>query len=115
MEVVLATTFDEYVAWMAANSPHATVLDWWRRLDLALREYLAGSRVPTKARTAIEATIAADARLGSNVADQVRHMREMRNVVAHDPDVHISSEDAVHYASKALRLISVLTWATVRG
>ena len=43
-----ATTFDEYVGWMALNSPHATVLDWRRRLECALNEYAATLRAPSR-------------------------------------------------------------------
>ena len=41
MDVPFAKNFNDYVALMSANSPHALVMDWWRRLDLTLHEYAA--------------------------------------------------------------------------
>ena len=35
----LATTFEDYLQIMAIESPHALILDWWGRLDLAIKEY----------------------------------------------------------------------------
>jgi hypothetical protein len=53
MEVAFAQNFNDYVAVMVASSPHALVMDWWRRLDLALREYFTLRRVvgPANRRT----------------------------------------------------------------
>jgi len=39
MEIPVAKNFDDYVAVIAANSPHILVMDLWRRLDLTLRDY----------------------------------------------------------------------------
>ena len=33
METAFAKNFNDCVAVMAANSPHALVMDWWRRFD----------------------------------------------------------------------------------
>jgi hypothetical protein len=38
-EISVAKNFNDYVAAIAANSPHILVMDWWRRLDLALMDY----------------------------------------------------------------------------
>jgi len=40
MPLRVATTFDEHIRLMTAESPHGTLLDWWRRLD-PLTQYLA--------------------------------------------------------------------------
>ncbi len=50
MEAQWPKTFTEYVAWMASNSPHATLLDWWRRLELNLKEYAASRGLTAHAR-----------------------------------------------------------------
>jgi hypothetical protein len=36
MEVAFAKNFNDCVAVMAANSPHALVMDWWHRFDLRM-------------------------------------------------------------------------------
>ncbi len=34
-----ATTFEEYVDTIATESPHAAMMDWFRRLELTLHDY----------------------------------------------------------------------------
>ena len=36
---VYARTLDEFVELLAENSPHAAVLEWWRRVDRAIDLY----------------------------------------------------------------------------
>ncbi len=114
MEGRYATTFDEYVAWMATNSPHATVLDWGRRLEWALNEYSATLPAPSPGENAwqrIQTAIANDPRLGRDAATTLRQMRDLRNGVAHDPRVSVSPEQAADYARQANSLIWALTSA----
>jgi len=40
MQDLTFRTFAEYVDVIGRNAPHALVLDWWRRLDLALLDYV---------------------------------------------------------------------------
>lgn len=110
MEVTVAKNFNEYVAVLAANSPHGLIMDLWRRLDLAVGEYLDafGSTVKRRKRSAIEETLALDPALGSRFVDSVRRLRVVRNRVAHQPIYHHSSEEAIGYARHALALIGVI-------
>jgi len=110
MEVIVAKNFDEYTAVMAANSPHGLIMDLWRRLDLAVREYLYafGSTANRGNRPAIEEALALDPALGPRFADAIRRLRLVRNQVAHEPIYHHSSEDAIRYARQAFVLIGVL-------
>ncbi len=109
MEIPFATNFNDYVALMAANSPHALVMDWWRRLDLALREYVALRQVVgPRNRRAMEEAVSLDRALGSGFADCIRRLRLLRNQVAHEPIYHQSSEDATGYARHAFTLIAAL-------
>jgi len=101
MEIQFATNFSDYVALMAANSPHALVMDLWRRLDLALCEYDRALRqvVDLRNRRATEEAVSLDRALGPGFADCIRRLRLLRNQVAHEPIYHHSSEDAAGYAN----------------
>ncbi len=108
MEAPFATTFTEYVAWMASNSPHATMLDWWRRLELALREYANSRDLPPRARhDRLEDAVSEDPYLGPEIAAKLRCLRQRRNTAAHGPHRHVSRDEAVRYAERALELIGI--------
>lgn len=117
METRYATNFDEYVGWMSVNSPHATVLDWGRRLECARNAYIASLYPFSRdANTwqVLQTTIVNDRRLehiprlGHIVATLLAEMRDLRNRVAHDPEAHVSPEQATDYARQALSLIWIL-------
>ena len=110
MDVPVATTFDQYVAIIAANSPTATVLDCWRRLDLALQDYgmLLPTPVDAQDRDMIEAAIARDKALGQELAANLRNLRHIRNRVAHESSVQLSSEDATSFARQTFALVGAL-------
>jgi len=105
-----AHTFDEYVGWMAVNSPHATVLDWWRRLDRGLDEYApAPPPRPRRHRwRALESALTADPCFGPMAVELLRAMRVLRNRVAHEPGVYLSPQQAALYAQLALQFIGSL-------
>ena len=111
MEVPVATTFDQYVAIIATNSPAAIVLDCWRRLDLALGDYgmLLPRPVNAQDRGAIEAAIARDKALGQELAATLRNLRDLRNRVAHEATVQLSSEDATGFARQAFAVLGALS------
>lgn len=110
MEVPFAKNFNDYVALMAATSPHALMMDWWRRLDLALREFAdtLGLIVALRNRRAIEEAVSQDRALGPGFADCIRRLRLLRNRVAHESVSVYSSEDAAGYARHAFTLIAAL-------
>lgn len=110
MEVPVAKNFNDYVALMATNSPHALVMDLWRRLDLALGEYTDALRlvVAPGNRRAIEEAVSLDRALGPGFADCIRRLRLLRNQVAHESIYNLSSEDARGYARHAVAIIAVL-------
>ena len=55
-----ATNFDEYVSAMVEESPHAVVLDWYRRLELAIQAYLADRQIQYALGRRAEAVIGRD-------------------------------------------------------
>jgi hypothetical protein len=110
MEIPFATTFSEYVNLLAVNSPHALVMDWWRRLDLALHEYDHSLRqvVGPRNSRAIEEAVSLDRALGPGISDSIRWLRLLRNQVAHESIYNLSSEDAADYARHVFTLIGAL-------
>ena len=120
MAAAYATTFAEYVDWMATNAPHATVMDWWRRVDQAVSGYFADHglrrpRMPAAYPQKIEPQIAADPDLGRPVAELLQRLRRLRNRVEHGEPGAPSREEAVAYAQDALRLIGILTFGGPLG
>ena len=109
MEISLAKNFDDYVAGMAANSPHALVMDWWRRLDLGLQDY-GDSLMPmvdSRNRDALEKAVSQEQTLGPGVAGLIRELRQLRNRAAHE-SIYLSAKDATIYARQAFSLIAAL-------
>jgi len=108
----LATTFEEYVQILAIESPHALILDWWSRLEIAINEYFeiygmaVRSPIPSK-----EQAISNDPRLGPEITAQLRELRLIRNKVAHDKRKPISVDDATQYAQKSNELIWIIAGA----
>ena len=99
------TTFDEMVGALALNTPHALVLDWWRRLERAIDDYFKARRLPRPAAIEAEKTIAGDPELGPAVADEVRQLCQIRNAIAHEEPQPIGRDEAASYAAKCLDLI----------
>ena len=109
MQDLAFRTFAEYVDVVGRNAPHALVLDWWRRLDLAVRDYFQslGEKRPLT-RNGEEKRIADDPQLGPAVALALPQLRRSRNAVAHE-QIILAPSDAAAYAEAALRMIGKLT------
>ena len=109
MEPLVAKNFNDYVTVMAINSPHALVMDGWRRLDLSLRDYAEAVRrvVGPRIRSPIEQVVSQDNALGPKFAGVIRQLRRLRNRVAHE-SIYVSSEEAAAYARRTFSLIAVL-------
>lgn len=108
MPVEPAGNFAEYVDLMATNSPHATVMDWWRRLDMALHNYYDEEVSGTApSREDLEKRIALDSNFGEAGRRLLRRLRRCRNRVAHG-SIQISREEAVRFAQESLRFIGAL-------
>ena len=97
-------TFDEMVRVLAHETPHALILDWWRRMEDLLgqltQRYYGRRFNASKALTRLQS----DAWLATDVATVLHSMRRIRNIVAHGRCFCISAEDAALYAAIALHL-----------
>jgi hypothetical protein len=99
-----ATNFDELVLPMAEEAPHAVVLDWYRRLEMTIRSYLASRGANFRNGPDAEQVIAADPLLGAATAEAIAELRTVRNRIAHAWEP-FASADSVMFARKALVLI----------
>lgn len=93
---------------LAAEDPASVVLGWWRRVEMALAYYTIsyhGKRMTSASQA--EAHIAIDGRVGSDCINQLRSLRRVRNVVAHQSEP-VSPKEAIDFASGALDVIWTL-------
>ena len=102
-------TFDEMTSALAENTPHALILEWWRRTEGALAYFTiahCGRRFDSSyaALTRVES----DPRLGPHVVQALHGLRRIRNAVAHGPRIHIAPADATLYAALALHFIGIV-------
>jgi hypothetical protein len=104
---MMATNFEEFVHKIAEEAPHLVILDWYRRLDFAVRDYRKAVRVRMAPRETQEAMIARDPLLGTIVAKQLTVLRTTRNKVAHT-GITVSSDTAIAYARQCFALIGVI-------
>lgn len=103
-----ATSFEEYVDIIATESPHAAIMDWARRLNLAIDHYFKELGERRGSANEVERRIASDQKLGPDVAAKLRELRRTRNAVAHEDVGPLSREEAIRYAEDVFRLMWVL-------
>jgi len=106
-ERVTATNFEEFVLPMAEEAPHAVVLDWYRRLELMIRDYVVSRHLSYRNGAEAEHVIANDRLLGTDVATSIQRLRLLRNQVAHRSRA-LDSSEAVAFARESLDLIGRL-------
>lgn len=107
-----ATNFEDFVQSIAEEAPHAVILDWYRRLELMIRDYVASRGIRYRNAMHAEAVVQADILLGTAVAEAAARLRHFRNEVAHTPNV-VTSVQAVAFARESLALIGQL-WSAKR-
>jgi hypothetical protein len=105
-----ATSFEEYVDIIATESPHAAIMDWWRRLNLALDHYIKELGKWRGKAKEVERHVASDPKLGPGMAARLCELRLMRNAVAHENVGPLSLEAAIPYAKDTFQLIGALTF-----
>lgn len=102
-----ANNFDELVVPMSEETPHAVILDWYRRLELMIRHYLTSRYLSYTNGPAAERVIARDALLGADVASAIKELRWFRNEIAHESQ-SLTPARAVAFARESLDLIGQL-------
>src|SRR5687767_1716548 len=95
-----ARNFSELMAALASEAPHAVVLDWFRRLELATNDYRLAHGITARD---FETFLNADPLAGPSAVSSYRRLRALRNEVAHRP-TSLTEEQAVLFAGEALIL-----------
>ena len=110
-----ARTFDEFVDILATNSPHATILEWWRRVDRSIDSYFEekGIRRPSRWGES-ESLLAADPKFWLVGVQLIQELRCVRNRVAHDEIGPLSKEQAEGFARSAFRIVGTLVFGAPR-
>ena len=98
------TNFEDFVTLMAEEAPHALVLDWYRRLELTVRAYLASRGLDFVNGPGAEHVIAQDAQLGPAASTTMTELRTIRNKLTHGWEP-LGQADAVAFARRAFALI----------
>ena len=110
--VGLAPTFDDHIAIVATESPHAAILDWWRRLDRAAQDHFALCHGrAAKNHRELEQHIATYPNLGVEVSTRITSLRRRRNAVAHEDVRPLSPDEADSYARGVFYVIGALVRA----
>jgi hypothetical protein len=106
-----ATTFHEHIEILAIESPCALILEWGRRLELALKNYRKVLDLQDNPWKDFADVLQADRLVGCEVSAQIIDLRNRRNEVTHEAPKCISAHDAIQYAHKAEDIVWLLGMA----
>lgn len=101
-------TFEEHIEIIAAESPCALILEWGRRLELAVKNFgrvVGASEGPWG--KYVNALLN-DPLVGEEVSSEINRLRNMRNKVTHEPPSGIAAHDATEFARKAEEIVWLL-------
>lgn len=103
-----STTFEEHIEILAVESPSGLILEWGRRLELALKSYRNALGLQEKPWKDFADALQADQLVGPQVSAQIIQLRGQRNVVAHEMPKCILTDEAIQYAQKAEEFVWLL-------
>ena len=95
-----ATTFEKHIEILAAESPCVLILEWGRRLELAVKNF---GRVVGMSKGQwmkyMEALLN-DPLVGEELSSEINRLRSRRNEVAHEQPKCIATDEAIQFARK---------------
>jgi hypothetical protein len=100
-----STTFEEHIEILAAESPCALVLEWGRRLELAVKNFARVVGVSEGLWRKYMQGLLNDPLVGGEVSSETNRLRNMRNKVAHEPPRGMAAHDATEFARKAVEIV----------
>ena len=101
----LSTTFEEHIGILAEESPCALVLEWGRRLELAVKNFGRVVGVSEGPWGKYVKALLNDPLVGEEISSEINRLRNMRNKVAHEPPSGIAAHDAIEFARKAEEIV----------
>lgn len=102
------TTFEKHIEILAIESPCALILEWGRRLELALKNYRKVLGLEDNPWKDFADVLQADRLVGPEVSAQIIDLRNRRNEVAHETPKCIPADDAIQYTRKAEDIVWLL-------
>ena len=100
-----STTFEEHIEILAAESPCALILEWGRRLELAVKNFGGGVGVSKGPWSEYMAALLNDPMVSKEVCSEINRLRSRRNEVAHEQPKCIATEEAIKFARKAEEIV----------
>lgn len=96
-------TWNEYVDRLSSISPHATVLEAWRRVELSKGHYLAArSMGATVSHDVLAARLSADPRFPSALVPTIQQLKALRDDIAHRESISaLQKSEAMEFAHLA--------------
>jgi hypothetical protein len=104
----LSTTFEGHIEILAAESPCALVLEWGRRLELAVKNFARVVGVSEGPWRKYTEALLNDPLVGEDILSEISRLRSMRNKVAHEPPRGMAAHDATEFARKAKEIVWLL-------
>src|SRR5262249_15183658 len=104
----LSTTFEEHIGILAVEAPCALVLEWGRRLELAVKSFGRVVGLSEKHWEKYLQALRNDPLIGKEISFEVHRLRNMRNKAAHEPPSGLSAHDAMEFACKAAEIVWLL-------
>lgn len=101
----LSTTFEEHIEILAAESPCALVLEWGRRLELAVKNFGRVVGVFEGPWRKYMEALRNDPLVPEEISSETNRLRTMRNKVAHEPPRGMATHDAIEFARKAEEIV----------
>ena len=107
----LSMTFEEHIGVLGAESPCALVLEWGRRLELAVKSFGRAVGLSEGPWWKYVKALLNDPLVGEEISSEITRLRNMRNKIAHEPPSGIAAHDATEFARKAEKIVWFLAKA----
>jgi hypothetical protein len=96
-----STTFEEHIEILAAESPCALILEWGRRLELAVKNFGRVIGVSKGPWSKYMEGLLNDPLVGEELSSEINRLRSRRNGVSHEQPKCIATDEAIQFARKA--------------
>jgi|CXWL01.1.fsa_nt_gi hypothetical protein len=103
-----STTFKEHIKVLAAESTCALVLEWGRRLELAVKNFARVVGVSEGPWRKYVEALRNDPLVGEEILSEISRLRSRRNKVAHETPRGMAAHDATEFARKAEEIVWLL-------
>src|SRR5712692_2871601 len=103
-----STTFEEHSEILAIESPCALILEWGRRLELAVKNFGRVVGVSEGPWGKYVKALLNDPLVGEEISSEINRLRNMRNKVAHEPPRGMAAHDATDFARTAEEIVWLL-------